>query len=71
MHNRAITVFLIWKLCLMVETAFANLLLNVEGAGAERDFDCEMNRDFALLDTAMELSDEITYLKSHVIDKIK
>ena len=54
-----------------LETALANLSLKVEGVEAERDFDCETNRDFALLDSAMELSDELTYLKSHVTDKIK
>ena len=54
-----------------LETALVNLSLKVEGAEAERDFDFETNRDFALLDCAMELSDELTYLKSHVTDKIK
>ena len=54
-----------------LETALANLSLKVEGAEVERDFDCETNRDFALLDSAMELSDELTYLKSHVTDKLK
>ena len=54
-----------------LETALANLSLKVDGAEAERDFDCETNRDFALLDSAMELSDELTYLKSHVTDKKK
>ena len=54
-----------------LETAFVNLSLNIEGAEAETDFDCETSKDFALLDTAKELSDGITYLKSHVMDKIK
>ena len=54
-----------------LETALVNLSLKVEEAEAERDFDCETNRDFALLDSAMELSDELTYLQSHVTDKIK
>ena len=54
-----------------LETALANLSLKVEGAEAEHNFDCETNRDFALLDSAMELSDELTYLKSHVTEKIK
>ena len=54
-----------------LEMALANLSLKVEGAEAEHKFDCETNRDFALLDSAMELSDELTYLKSHVTEKIK
>ena len=54
-----------------LETALVNLSLKVEGAEAEHNFDCETNRDFALLDSAMELSDELTYLKSHVTEKIK
>ena len=54
-----------------LETALANLSLKVEGAEAEHNFDCETNRDYALLDSAIKLSDELTYLKSHVTDKIK
>ena len=38
-----------------LETALANLSLKLEETEAEHDFDCETNRDFALLDTAMEL----------------
>ena len=54
-----------------LETALANLSLKVEGAEAEHKFDCETNKDFALLDSAMELSDELTYLKSHLTEKNK
>ena len=54
-----------------LETALANLSLKLDGAEAEHNFDCETNRDYALLDSAMELIDELTYLKSHVTEKTK
>ena len=54
-----------------LETALENLSLEVEGTEAENDFDSETSIDFALMDTAMELSDELNCLKSHLTDKIK
>ena len=54
-----------------LETALENLSLEVEGTVAENDFDSETSKDFALMDTAVELSDELNCLKSHLTDKIK
>ena len=54
-----------------LETALENLSLEIEGTDAENDFDSETSKDFALMDTAMELSDELNCLKSHLTDKIK
>ena len=54
-----------------LETAFENLSLEEEGTEAENDFDSERSKDFALMDTAVELSDELNCLKSHLTDKIK
>ena len=54
-----------------LETALENLSLEVDGTEAENDFDSETIKDFALMDTAMELSDELNCLKSHLKDKIK
>ena len=54
-----------------LETALENLLLEVEGTEAENDFDSETSKDFALMDTAMELSDELNCLKSNLTEKIK
>ena len=54
-----------------LETALENVSLKVEGTEAEDDFDSETSKDFALMDTAMELSDELNCLKSHLMDKIK
>ena len=54
-----------------LETALATLSLEVEGTEAENDFDYETSKNFALMDTAMELSDELNCLKSHLMDKIK
>ena len=54
-----------------LETSLENLSLEVEGTVAENDFDSETSKDFALMDTAMELSDELNCLKSHLKDKIK
>ena len=53
------------------ETALENLSLEIEGTEAENDFDSETSKDFALMNTAMELSDELNCLKSHLTDKIK
>ena len=54
-----------------LETALENVSLEVEGTVAENDFDSETSKDFALMDTAMEHSDELNCLKSHFTDKIK
>ena len=54
-----------------LETALENLSLEVEGTEAENDFDSETSKDFALMDDAMELSDELNSLKNHLTDKIK
>ena len=54
-----------------LETALENLSLEIEGTEAANDFDSETSKDFALMDTAMELSDELNCLKSHLTDKIK
>ena len=42
-----------------LETALANLSLKVEATETENDLDCETSKDFALMDTAMELNDEL------------
>ena len=42
-----------------LEIALANLSLKVEATETENDLDCETSKDFALMDTAMELSDEL------------
>ena len=52
------------------KTALANLSLEVEDTEAENDFDYETSKDFALMDTAMDLGDELNCLKSHLMDKI-
>ena len=54
-----------------LETALANLSLEMEGTEAENDFDCEIIKDVALMDTVMDLSDELNCLKSRSMDKIK
>ena len=54
-----------------LETALENLSIEVEGTEAENDFDSETIKYFAFMDTAMELSDELNCLKSHLRDKIK
>ena len=54
-----------------LEIALANLSLKVEATETENDLDCETSKDFALMDTAMELSDELNIWKSHLMDKIK
>ena len=54
-----------------METVLENLSLEVEGTVAENDFDSETSKYFALMDTALELSDELNCLKSHLTDKIK
>ena len=54
-----------------LETALENLSIEVEGTEAENNFDSETIKDFAFMDTALELSDELNCLKSHLTDKIK
>ena len=54
-----------------LETALANLSLEIQVIEPENDFDYETSKDFALMDTAMELDDELNCLKSHLMDKIK
>ena len=45
-------------------------LEKVAEAHTERDIACETNEFFALMYAAMELSDELTYSKSRLTDKI-
>ena len=48
-----------------LETALANLALEVEGREVENEIACETSKDSALMYTVMELRDELICLKSH------
>ena len=46
-----------------LELALEKLSLEVEGTDAEGDLDIQTQEDFALMDTALELSDKLIILK--------
>ena len=54
-----------------LETALANLALEVEGREVENEIACETSKDSALMDTVMEIRDKLICLKSHLMDKMK